>query len=97
MLALLVFPGTQDSRNHIACEGEQIVDDSHNPTPAIELLWGAQTGIGPKQGLFVKAIAMFLSETQTVRQSHLGQAFLWILSDVDKPADLGIAFRIGCV
>src|SRR5438876_3994807 len=80
---LLVFPGTQLGLDQIACQHQVIVDNGHDVAPTLQLLRSAQTRLVPEQRLFLKAIAMFLAETQSIAQSHVHQIGL-LISNPDQ-------------
>src|SRR5712692_8386839 len=68
------FPGTQFCLNLWARQHQVVMHDSDNLTPALKLLWGAQSGLCPQQSLLFEAIAMFLPVAPPVAQSHLWHA-----------------------
>src|SRR5450631_2400978 len=90
---MFAFPRTQFCFDQIASQHQMIVRHGNNMAPTLKLLWGPQTRGFPQQRLFVKAIAMFLPETQSVSQSdldHIG----FLISYPHKPAHPWIALFV---
>src|SRR5947207_209348 len=94
MLALLVFPWTQFGFGQVTCQHQMIVDNSHDLAPTIELLRCSQSWFSPKQGLFPKAIAVFLSKTQDIEQGHESHSAFRLLSLIDKPTDSRVTLTV---
>src|SRR5229473_8380990 len=92
--SLLVFPRTQFWFDQIASQHQMVVCDSNDQSPALKLLWCAQTGFFPHQRLFVKAIAMFLPETQRIAQGDLSQIH-FLIPHPHKPTHVWIALFVG--
>src|SRR5260221_17730 len=91
---MFAFPRTQFCFDQIASQHQMIVRTGNNMAPTLKLLWGPQTRGFPQQRLFVKAIAMFLPETQHIAQSdldHIG----FLIPYPDKPAHPWIALFVG--
>ena len=92
--ALLAFPRTPFSFDHIASQHQMIVDTGDDVTPPLKLLWGSQTRCLPQQSLFVKAIAMLLPKTQHIPQSDLNDIG-FLISYPHKPAHAWITLFVG--
>lgn len=92
--AMLRFPRTQLSCNDVACQDQKIMDDRDNPTPPLEAFRGAHLRLIPQQALFIETIAVFLTETINIAQSHLSHIRL-LVSDPDEPTDPWITLFVG--
>src|SRR6266487_2973026 len=92
-LAMLVFPQTQLSYSQTTCQNQKIMRNGNDEAPTLELFWGTQTRLIPKQCLFVKAIAMFLAKAMDISQSHLRDVRI-LVPNPDEPTDTGIALAI---
>src|SRR5258706_5058521 len=86
---LLVFPRTKLGGDQFACQDQVIVDNGHKVGPALKLFGSTQTRLFPQQGLFVKAIAMFLAKAQNISQSDVHEIGL-LVSNPNEPTDARI-------
>src|SRR5260221_6457853 len=63
---LFTFPRTQQGDAERLSKQQLIAGTGHQPTPAFDLLWGAQMRLCPEQVLLEKAIAMLLGKTLAI-------------------------------
>src|SRR5450631_3771926 len=90
---MFALPWAQLDLNEISGQKQLIMRNGHNQAPALKLLWGAQARLVPQQALFIEAIAMLLTKSQSIPQRNLRHVFL-LIAQPDQPTDAWVTLAI---
>ena len=87
------FPGQAALLDQRTGQHQLVEHGSHQPSPALKLLRGAQAGPSPQQGLLAEAVTMLLRVAPLVERPDLSQRG-WGWTYPEKPTHTGVALTV---